>query len=1160
METNSTKASSVDINVQKSNYCGRIYPISFDSSFYNKSKTFGTQEKSLVPMWSMSLSNISDKLSRDFYTSENKDEISSIQKSSVGLKPEEKDISQIAGSSNQSSGYKRERAGTMPSGLSICNELSYPGSFAETDNSLEQHSLKTNVNPSTISGMSSIATSRLRSGSLTLYDRNMYVSAFGPSIFSSHWTQYLNSQNILPPVLSISSKDEAQSSIKTLDYLGLMDASASSRLSESPASCNSASDEQKIYISGIDSFKKDLNRIRSYSVSAKDEYEKSYNSSANTNRRDVDTKDMDYSDSFDMLYQSSSNLSLRPRARTTGVIDFSLNSVNNKIISSHSYTAESRALDNNSLSNVTLTSQDTPNLDKLEYGDVMSRPTRSLWIINLPLTASNSSLTTLFSQFGVAESIWILADKKYGFVNYTRLESAIQAKASLDGKELFPGNDPIRVEYIKTQKNPMNMYIFNNFPFVAKPIESKSNHSFLSTTNFGDLKSVVIEIALNYSATQEEADKIWRNIQSICSYIRLISINVELDTGKARNYAHEIPPVPELSLNRQFYIAKLKEIKKKFETGGYTQKEIDEIADGMVEEVSELSSDYIGNTIVQKLFEHCSEKMKEKLLKEIAPYLSGIGIHKNGTWAAQKIIDLAKTETQINDIIENLSPYIPLLFLDQFGNYVVQCCLKFEAPMNNFIIEIMADRCWEISQGRFGARAMRACLESNYVTKEQQRYLAVVITLEGHRLATNPNGIILLTWLLDSPGFPNKYRMLALQFVHYIVYLCTHKLASSIILRIVSQKIDSDARKILLNALFFSYNGQILIDVLSEENYGVNTIFKIFTMAYLEDELRQKILIALKQAFLQLKVVPGQQYRSLMDEIGLNHSHLGLISNVELLKPCQIKTDKSQDYPLSYLESKNTEIQEPIPLLSHLFPTVNNNLYPLQYYPISQQKIGLQHYDVPFIQQQSEIPHHSFPYINSLFGQQYIPNGYPCSLPLYSLNVSPHRNQDSLIDCCDFFISSKNFSFLSTVYRTPSYIFSPSSSSIKRIFFAHESEDTSESELLYKFTSLTIPVSLTNRKCSSNRFFSPVYHTSSFPFLSIQYVELVTPIISTIKAEDTESKSIAHRTELMYPTKLAESIYNMDGSGTGIRKLFYFANSPCSHSFYVDFFFSFLII
>ncbi|KTW28689.1 uncharacterized protein T551_02539 [Pneumocystis jirovecii RU7] len=1005
METNSTKATSADINTQKPNYSGGIHSVPFDSSFYNKrflifsiycgdsindvSRVFGTQEKNIVPMWSMSLSNVADKLSKDS-SSENKDEISCGSKSSATLASEEKDISQTAHSSDQSFGYKRERAETMPSGLSVCNELSYPGSSVDANGSLEEHSLKVNVNPSAISGISSIATSRFRSGSLTLYDRNMYVSAFGPSIFSSHWTQYLNSQNILPPVLSLSSKDEEQAPIKTLDYLGLVDASVSLRLSESPVSCNSVSEEQnnKIYISGINSFKKDLNRIRSYSVSAKDEYEKSYNSSADMNKGDVDIKDMDYSDSFDMLYQNSSSLSLRPRARTTGVINFSLNYMDNKIISPQPYTAESHTSENSSLSNIALASQDSPNLDKLEYGDVMSQPTRSLWIINLPLTASNSSLTTLFSQFGVAESIWILADKKYGFVNYTRLESAIQAKASLDGKELFPGNDPIRVEYIKTQKNPMNMYLFNTFPFATKSTESKSNHPFLSEslTDFKDLKSAVLEIALNYSATQKEANKIWKNIQN---------------AGKARNYASEIPPIPELSLNRQFYSTKLKEIRKKFETGGYTQKEIDEIAYDMIDEVSELSSDYIGNTIVQKLFEHCSEKMKEKLLKEIAPHLSGIGIHKNGTWAAQKIIDLAKTETQINDIIEHLSPYIPLLFLDQFGNYVVQCCLKFEAPMNNFIIEIMAERCWEISQGRFGARAMRACLESNHVTKEQQRYLAVVITLESHRLATNPNGIILLTWLLDSPAFPSKYRMLAMQFVHYIVYLCTHKLASSIILRIVSQKTDSDARKILLNALFFSYNGQILNEVLSEENYGVNTIFKIFTMAYLEDELRQKILIALKQAFLQLKVVPGQQYKSLMDEIGLNHSPLGLVSNMDFLKASHMKTDKSRDYSLPYIECKNNEVQEPVPLFSHPFPAdyyknlnaVNNNLYPLQCYPISQQKMGLQHYDVPFIQQQSEIPHHSFPYINSLFNQQYIPNGYPCSLPLYPFNVSPHRNQ-----------------------------------------------------------------------------------------------------------------------------------------------------------------------
>ncbi|KTW25909.1 hypothetical protein T552_03183 [Pneumocystis carinii B80] len=898
---------------------------------------------------------------------------------------EEKGITEIEYSSSTSTPrFRRERAETMPADVLGGSELS-------CSESLKNKDIKTTIESSIVP---SIASSRFRSGSLRLYDRNMYNSGFDPFVFSLDWKQILDNQNKLTETVSFSPKDEeGQGPIKTLDYLGLADSSTPTTMSEPFKSCDSISEKQnaKMTMSNINSLKNGSDRIRSCSVSGNKigydkGYEKGYESSLDTNQENIPSKSIDYSDSYNTLYQDHSDLYLRPRARTAGVINFSMNHMDNQGLSSQSYAHESPISDNNLPNNIAPSSYD--NVNEGEYGDIMSFPTRSLWIINLPLTASNSSLTALFSQFGMVESIWILADKKYGFVNYNTLESAIQAKTSLDGKELFPGNDLIRVEYIKTLKNPMNMQIPNSSLYRPKIPEFKSECFFspVFSSRPGDLKSLVIEIAMNYTATQEEADKIWEYIQNI---------------GKVRSYAFEIPPVPEPSLNRQFHGSRLKEIRKKFDNSGYTQKEIEDMANDMIDEVSELSSDYLGNTIIQKLFEHCSEEMKEKLLKKIAPHLSGLGIHKNGTWAAQKIIDLAKTETQINDITKHLSPYIPLLFLDQFGNYVVQCCLKFEAPMNNFIIEIMADRCWDISQGRFGARAMRACLESNYVTKEQQRYLAVIITLESHRLATNPNGLILLTWLLDSSSFPNRYKMLALQFVHHIVYLCTHKLASSIILRIINQKMDSDARKILLNTLFFSQNGQILDEVLSEEHYGVDTIFRIFTVAYLEDELRENISIALKKAFSQLKIVPGQQYKTLMDEIGLNHNSLNLVSkNLDLSRIYHSKKDKKYDSSIPYSGFKNIQFHGPASLFPQPFfsdyykslNTVNNNLYPLHYHTISQQKMNLQHYDMSYIQQ-SEIPPHSFSYINSFYNEQYIPNGYSCSLPLSLLNFNSHRNQ-----------------------------------------------------------------------------------------------------------------------------------------------------------------------
>jgi GH24 family phage-related lysozyme (muramidase) len=68
----------------------------------------------------------------------------------------------------------------------------------------------------------------------------------------------------------------------------------------------------------------------------------------------------------------------------------------------------------------------------------------------------------------------------------------------------------------------------------------------------------------------------------------------------------------------------------------------------------------------------------------------------------------------------NIAPYVPLLLLDQFGNYVVQCCLKMGSEYNQYIFDAIVDKCWDIGQGRFGARAVRAILENPIVTKDQQ--------------------------------------------------------------------------------------------------------------------------------------------------------------------------------------------------------------------------------------------------------------------------------------------------------------------------------------------------------------------------------------------------------------------------------------------------------
>ena len=59
--------------------------------------------------------------------------------------------------------------------------------------------------------------------------------------------------------------------------------------------------------------------------------------------------------------------------------------------------------------------------------------------------------------------------------------------------------------------------------------------------------------------------------------------------------------------------------------------ELEELCLAMLDELPELSYDYLGNTIVQKLFTLVeSSLVKLMMVKEVAPYLTQLGIHKMG--------------------------------------------------------------------------------------------------------------------------------------------------------------------------------------------------------------------------------------------------------------------------------------------------------------------------------------------------------------------------------------------------------------------------------------------------------------------------------------------------------------------------------------------------
>lgn len=746
---------------------------------------------------------------------------------------------------------------------------------------------------------------------------------FGTPLFSSGWGNGRERSSTLASVRSADAPDSpAHSSfskdgltdtdVRTLDYLGLAETPRQSQATLVQSGMQRLSIQP--FIGELAGYK-NANRFRSYSVNAKEKYAEDedddyYQNGQYSGQQSGTMTPLDATTAaalaatqaqihqHNLAVQAFANAATgtRPRARTAGVLESPL-----KSIGRNSYLATPSRLDRS------VTAADLGLVNGLEYAGLpeavralqlnnlrggtngessddnsQDGPTRALWLGNIPASTTVSSLQAIFQLYGKIESTRVLIHKNCGFVNFENVESAIAAKTQVNGKEIFPGAGPVRIGYAKAPSasvadTPGNNGIVQSRspdPFTdahadagdsqrreatnnrdPSGVHAQSSAAALRVPELPALKEEMLQIVCEFGATNQDQAKISDSIDSAITF---------------QKFEAEIASVPEPSHTRIHDAPKLREIRKRIDNNAISQAEIEEIAISMLPEIAELSSDYLGNTVVQKLFEYCSEAVKEQMLIQIDAHLAEIGVHKNGTWAAQKIIDVARVPNQIGLIVDSLRPYTVALFLDQYGNYVLQCCLRFGYPWNNFIFETMLSRMWEIAQGRFGARAMRACLESHYATKDQQRMLAAAIALHSVQLATNANGALLLTWFLDTCTFPRRRVVLAPRLVQHLVHLCTHKVAYMTVLKVINQRNEPEARDIVLKALFFSENDQILEDILSDQTCGATLIFKILTTPFLEETLRNDIVQNVRNVLNRLNITAPQAYKRLMDEVGLS--------------------------------------------------------------------------------------------------------------------------------------------------------------------------------------------------------------------------------------------------------------------------------------------------
>ncbi|EER38432.1 RNA binding protein Jsn1 [Histoplasma capsulatum H143] len=786
-------------------------------SFNNRAREIQAQEGLAPNIWGPPTSGNSTPLRENIPESPSQDEFPDLVSAPEG---------------NLTSPARRTRAGTVPSRFSPVGTLNGVGAQSFTSKTSRPTPSTSPFRPPAVAGIDSPSRpsgagsgnntallSRLRAGSMPQRTSVLGGSnPFGPSLFSTNWssgrerattlTSIRSSEGPTSPAQSSFSRDGlADADVKTLDYLGLAETPQQARAQLVRPSVDQLMQQQQQQQQQTST----LPPLLADLISETAEYD-------------------DLPEAVQML-QLGGMQSLRQGQEIL----------------------------------------DETNLDG---------PTRALWIGSIPVSTTVTSLDAIFNVYGKIESTRVLTHKNCGFVNFERVESAIQAKSLLNGKEIFPGAGPVRIGYAKVPgtsgtgtpgqngdhqsptPDPTSSGLGRggNNPDVQDGTSGTDTANgpgpnILTIPQLAELQPEMTQIVAEFDASEGECQSITESIQRAVAF---------------KSFVDEIPPIPEPSQTRVYDAPRLRDIRKRIDNGTLAVNETEETANGMLPEIAELSSDYLGNTVVQKLFEYCSEPTKEKMLAEIAPHLAEIGVHKNGTWAAQKIIDVAKDPKQKQMIVESLRPYTVPLFLDQYGNYVLQCCLRFGPPYTDFIFESMLSRMWEIAQGRFGARAMRACLESHHATKDQQRMLAAAIALHSVQLATNANGALLLTWFLDTCTFPCRRTVLAPRLVPHLVHLCTHKVAYLTVLKVINQRNEPEARETVLKALFYSPGDETLEQILSDQTSGATFIFKVLTTPFFDESMRAEVVQTVAKVLTKLKTTPSQGYKRLMDEVGLS--------------------------------------------------------------------------------------------------------------------------------------------------------------------------------------------------------------------------------------------------------------------------------------------------
>jgi protein JSN1 len=141
-------------------------------------------------------------------------------------------------------------------------------------------------------------------------------------------------------------------------------------------------------------------------------------------------------------------------------------------------------------------------------------PSRSLWIGNIESSLNAEDLYSIFSQFGIIESIRMLPEKECAFVNFAKTEEALLARERMQGGRI--GNCIVRIGFGKPesiQETPAMQPTKSLWVGNVAPSTKPSDLEYLFS-RYGKVESARVLVYMSYQTHK----KLW--ICEFCEFGR----------------------------------------------------------------------------------------------------------------------------------------------------------------------------------------------------------------------------------------------------------------------------------------------------------------------------------------------------------------------------------------------------------------------------------------------------------------------------------------------------------------------------------------------------------------------------------------------------------------------------------------------------------------